>query len=85
MLYILTSPFYFFPSGLPQIADFIAVMMIIIYFIKNNFNFYVEKNSPINLLFLFVVWSLLVNLFWTFKIGKYSVLIYPVYYLYNFF
>jgi len=49
------SPFYFFPSGLPQIADFFAAFMIIAYFIKNNFKIYVEKNNPFNLLFFCIL------------------------------
>jgi len=81
--FILMSPFYFSPSGLPQIADFFAAFMIIAYFIKNNFKIYVEKNNPFNLLFFFVFWTLLVNLLWTLKLGNTSIVIYSIYYLYN--
>jgi len=81
--FILMSPFYFSPSGLPQIADFFAAFMIIAYFIKNNFEIYVEKNNPFNLLFFFVFWTLLVNLLWTLKLGNTSIIIYSIYYVYN--
>jgi len=84
-MYILLSPFYFFRSGLPQIADFLVVTFIIVFLIKNNFEVYtLKKGNPLNFLFFFVIWAFVVTLFWIIIINDISIIIYPVYYLYNF-
>lgn len=83
-MYILLSPFYFFRSGVPQIADFVGVIFIIVLLIKNNFKLYIlKKGNPLNFLFLFVIWAFVVTLSWILVISDISIIIYPVYYLYN--
>jgi hypothetical protein len=83
-MYILLSPFYFFRSGIPQIADFVGVVFIVVLLIKNNFKLYIlEKRNSLNFLFLFVGWAFVATLFWVIIINDTSMMIFPIYYLYN--
>lgn len=66
-LYFILKPFYFWESGIPQIADFFLILAIVFYIFKKRFLIRFHKGSSsyiyINLVFVFYV--LLVNTFWS--------------------
>jgi hypothetical protein len=86
-LYFVVNPLYLWKSGLPQIADILLVLIIVIYFIANRFKFSFDIKSKaflLNALFL-VVWVLLINFIWILLRQEFSnFFINSIFYLYNF-
>ena len=86
-LYFILKPFYFWKSGLPQISDFILVLLMIVYFTSNKFSISFNKRSVVFLKngLLFVTWIIFVNGAWALKLQTSDSFILPtVYYMYNF-
>ena len=77
------APFYFFPSGTPQLTDFVYALSLYPLFFNNQY-----LNSLINIwpryLLFFVIWVLFVSLIMGINIGSISSIIFSIYYLYNF-
>lgn len=78
--YIITTPFYIFNSGLPQISDIIIAIAIITYF---NGKFEINKRIffLINILFIYI---LLINSYWFMNFLSNSFLLSTIFYFYNF-
>ena len=77
------SPFYFFRSGLPQIADFVYVISVLPFFYNfKKFNFLL--NTWPKTLVLFIIWVSIVSTFWFLNLGDPKFLMPLFYYLFNF-
>jgi len=59
-LYFIFCPFYFFPSGLPQISDFILIIAVITFFFQRK-RFTVTRDIIIKYLRYFITIVLLIN------------------------
>ena len=81
-IYLIVFPFYLFESGNPQLADVFGAVIIglniksILTSIKTN---RFTKN-----LFLFVVYTILVNTAWMLIAGDFAILLSSVFYFYSF-
>ena len=84
-VFIILSPFYFFRSGIPQIADFVGAAMIGFLLVKDRFSFRLKTGNPLFFLLLFVIWTIIVDLIWAMILGDLSIITFPIYYLYDFF
>ena len=82
-LYVVLKPFYLFPSGVPQIADLILVLALIIsaLFIKVR----IDKNtaSVLKAGFYFSLYTVGVNLAWSLYLKDLGMVVYASYYIYN--
>jgi hypothetical protein len=86
-LYFILKPFYFWKSGLPQIADIIMVLLIIVYIVFNRFkiSFYKKDLRFLVVGLFFVLWVILVNLIWALRFQTTDSFIFPtLFYVYNF-
>jgi hypothetical protein len=86
-LFLLLFPFYFFPSGNPQIADIIIILIFFIALLSlliNKFKLVIKINKIIKLFFFFILYVFFVNIIWFLILNQYSLLIYTSYYFYNF-
>lgn len=82
ILYLMLSPFYFFSSGLPQIADFVLVIGVALNMMrKRGFSF--PNSWFTRILFLFLINTSLVNLLTAFFLQTTRPLLPALYYLYN--
>ncbi len=86
-LYFVLKPFYLWDSGLPQISDFIIVIMFCFYFISSGLSVRFDSNMK-KLLFtglLFSAYVLIANIIWMFILsGPTSFIITSIFYIYNF-
>ena len=73
------SQFYLWDSGLPQFSHILIILSIITYFTKN---YYIDKIS-ILIIFLFLIWVILVNLFWFSLYFDKSYIFSTVYWIFN--
>lgn len=82
--YFILTPFYLWSSGLPQLADFILVLALILYFLKFRFKLMMEKSSKriMILLVIFLMWVAIINLVWTVLLS-YNLFRPILYYLFN--
>jgi len=83
--YIILAPFHFFPSGLPQIADYLFLFLFILVIFENKGRFAVENwvSNTVLGLALFVSYVIVLNLVW-FAIDKnLKRLLFPAYYIFN--
>lgn len=86
-MYYVMNPFYFWRSGLPQIADYLLIISMIIFLFHSKFSFGIklEQKSLILSGLLFVIWIVVVNLLWLIILKDSSSLILnSLFYLYNF-
>ncbi|MDW7671924.1 MAG: hypothetical protein SCK57_12420 [Bacillota bacterium] len=86
-LYFILSPFYFWSSGLPQVADFIIIFLVFVYAIKKQFRFGIPTESRQFLLtgLFFVGYVLAANLTWMMILnGSISFIRTSAFYIYNF-
>jgi hypothetical protein len=63
--YIVSSPFYVFPSGLPQISDIILLLAFIV-MIPDFFGKYIYKYRGFRYLYMFLLLTIIVNLSYSF-------------------
>ncbi len=85
-MYFVFAPFYFWTSGLPQIADLILVLLIVLYAIKKNMKFRFMNRTRFFLLsgLAFVVYVTYTNLTWMMILSSRDVGVNSFFYLYNF-
>jgi hypothetical protein len=86
-LYFILKPFYLWSSGLPQIADFILVFLIVIYLVKKDFRITVISNAKkfINIGLILVTYIVIVNLIWLLVLNSSNTFILAsIFYIYNF-
>jgi hypothetical protein len=87
-VYFILKPFYFWQSGLPQISDFIIIILILTYLLKSGFaiQYFDEFKKFILVGLFFILYVLATNLIWMVLLD-YSLgfLLTSVYYIYNYF
>lgn len=80
-LYIIFSPFYIFQSSLPQPADYLIILLILLnpeIFLRNI----TRPKFPRNL-FVFVIYTILVNCIWTMVHSTPLFLLNSLFYVFN--
>src|SRR5699024_9035494 len=60
-LFIIFQPIYLWSSGVPQVADILGVLLIVLTSIKYKS---IKKDLPIYIILFFMFYTLTVNLFW---------------------
>ena len=86
-LYFILNPFYLWKSGLPQMADIILALLIVVYLVSNKFKIsFHRKNSRFLIIGLFfVLWVIIVNLIWALRMQTTNSFLFPtLFYVYNF-
>lgn len=84
-LYFILTPFYLWKSGLPQISDFVMLLLVLINLANKNKKIYVsahEKHSVI-ISFLFVYYIVMINIIWVLITGEYTFIKMSLFYIYN--
>jgi len=80
--YLVAKPFYLFPSGGPQIADFIAGLLFVATFFGRQT--ITRTTSPVLwVCILFATYSLIVNAIWAMLMMDLSMLMTPAFYFFN--
>lgn len=86
-LYFILKPFYLWSSGLPQISDFLMLFLMVIFGLRNKLSIKVAKNHKyfLTVSLIFVVYLMIINFFWGFRLQAFDSFLYPVlFYLFNF-
>ena len=82
-IYLLVFPFYVFSEGNPQIADIFGAFLVAINLREIITS--ISANRFTKNLFLFVVYTIIVNTIWLLIIGEIKIIKNSVFYLYSFF
>ena len=82
-IYLIVFPFYLFESGNPQIADLFGFLIIIINL--KTILISIKSNRFTKNLFLFVLYTFLVNSIWMLLLGDFNILKNSIFYFYSFF
>jgi hypothetical protein len=87
ILYFLLKPFYLWNSGLPQIADFV-ILLLVIYTLFLGGGLYKEKDQEQNFTFIlclgFLFYVIAINSVWTMVLGDtMDLMISTFFYIYN--
>ncbi|MCC7424951.1 MAG: hypothetical protein IT428_32165 [Planctomycetaceae bacterium] len=82
--YLLLSPFYFFESGQPQIADYILALLTGWLALARGFSFSRALTGIVVTAALLTSYIVLVNGSWTVLLGEDELLLYTAFYLFNF-
>jgi hypothetical protein len=86
-LYLLSTPFYVFKSGLPQPGDALVFLLTPLALIGWNGRLHPDVVRTLRPLFGFTLWVTVVNLAWATLLGTWSrpkdFLIHPLFYAYN--
>ena len=82
-IYLIVFPFYMFAEGNPQLADLFGALLIIAN-IKSILTS-ISANRYTKYLFLFVVYTFIVNSIWMLMIGDIKIIKNSIFYLYSFF
>lgn len=85
-LYFILNPFYFWKSGLPQIADFIMVLLMIVYITNSGLKISFNSKSAgfLKTGLFFAIWVIIVNLSWSLFLQSDSFIFPTLFYVYNF-
>lgn len=78
LIYIFFSGLYLFPSGNPQVSDFILFIGISIIFLSG-----IPKNKTNSKIFLLISYVFIVNLFWSAYHADLTPVKYSLFYIYN--
>ncbi|PYZ92582.1 hypothetical protein CR194_13000 [Salipaludibacillus keqinensis] len=78
-LYFILAPFYFFSSGLPQIADYIIAVVIIVYIIYFNF----EKDIRFYLSIIILTLITVINAIWSMILTSPNMNVNTIYFIFN--
>lgn len=81
-VYVILFPFYFLPSGGGQISDLFGILLI--FFSSKRIYANVKNIKFVKVLFLFIVYTFLINTVWVLGIEKISLLKSSINYLYAF-
>jgi len=82
ILYLFLSPFYFFPSGQPQIADFVLILGVAFVIMRNR-GITWPKSFFVRVYYLFLINIVLVNLLTAFFLQTTGPVLPTLYYIYN--
>jgi len=84
-IFIILRPFYLFKeSGIPQIADYVMVLIIGLEFISSDLKLKKEIYPNVKDFFYFVSYIIFINFIWTLITGDTSILRNSIFYFYNF-
>ena len=86
IIYVIIKPFYFWRSGLPQPADFIFVVLILMVLLRVDVGkifSYFYRQKIVVLALLFVFWIFTINSVWTISLSNPRMMFPTVFYLYN--
>jgi hypothetical protein len=87
-LFLIFFPFYVGPSGLPQPADCLIIILLPMLLARWNGNM-LDMGRTFKVLLLFTAYAILLNLMWSFALGAFSInlkqgfLLSPTFYIYN--
>ena len=72
VLFVVLTPFYLWRSGLPQIADFVMVLLLASYLLRKRLVFVRPASTRhiVTVATLFVVHIIVVNVTWMLLLGK---------------
>ena len=80
--YFILKPFYLFPVGNPQIADFLIVILFVVTILK--FGPYISNYSYISKsIWLFIFYTFIINLAWAAILQDIDMLKVPLFYAFN--
>jgi hypothetical protein len=85
--YFVLTPFYWWSSGLPQVADILLVITMAAYVIKNRLKVPVGLGAYrfVGVGLIFILWVMITNLRWTFQLQMAETFLDAIlFYLYNF-
>jgi len=82
-IYLIAYPFYLLPEGNPQVADLFGAILIIVN-LKSILTS-INTNTYTKYLFLFVIYTFIVNTIWMLIIGDILIIKNSIFYLYSFF
>ncbi|MDY0885647.1 O-antigen ligase family protein [Dongia soli] len=82
-LYILLKPFYMLPSGLPQVGDFLLIIMLTLLAFQRRVYFSKEARAFTGWMVLFAVHATVVNVTWSAILADKKVMLYAAYYVFN--
>lgn len=84
-IFIILYPFYFFKkSGIPQIADYVMAIVIVLVFISSGLKLKKDIHPTVKDFIYFVSYIVFINFIWTLLTGDTSILMNALYYFYNF-
>ena len=84
--YLIFKPFYWWSSGLPQVSDFIFVLLVVSLLFYKKFNVFIRGKSQKLVVYsaVFSLYILFVNSIWTVLLNSdTSMLFTSIYYIYN--
>lgn len=83
-LYLVLKPFYFWSSGVPQVSDFIMVLMISLFIsIKHNYKIILKNTNLMMIMLVFTFFSIGVNLVWSILLSSTDMIAPSIYLFYN--
>lgn len=82
-IYLIVFPFYVFAEGNPQLADIFGSILILVN--VRPIIMSINSNRYTKFLFLFIVYTFIVNSIWMLLIGNFDILKNSIFYLYSFF
>jgi len=84
-VFIILRPFYLFKkSGIPQIADYVMVVIIVLVFISSGLKLKKEIYPNVKDFFYFVSYIMFINFIWTLLTNDTSILRNSLFYFFNF-
>jgi hypothetical protein len=83
-LYLILKPFYLFESGMPQIADYLVVMLVFLTFISRQMTLKRSLIPILSKLAALMGYFVAVDATWAFISGETEILLYACYYIFNF-
>ncbi len=87
--YLFLAPFYVLPSGLPQPADLVMVILVVLTTFAPGLRFPIASKRPRQALLFFLVYACLVNIAWALMTGNFtlakktSMLLHPTFFVFN--
>ncbi len=82
-IYLIVFPFYILPEGNPQLADIFGSLLVAVNF--KSILTSINTNRYTKFLFLFVIYTFIVNAIWMIIVGDMTILKNSVFYLYCYF
>lgn len=88
-LVVLLFPFYLFGSGIPQVADWLGLLLLAVLLRTWNGRLAPPLVKPLKSLILFILYVLVVNLVWSLVVLRFSIsakdgfLLAPTFYIFN--
>nr|WP_319947307.1 hypothetical protein [uncultured Shimia sp.] len=85
LLSVLLAPFYFLPSGLPQLSHLVIALAVVVRIMNGSFRLRVRvlRIPAVRLLLMFVFWVICVSLTWSFVFLNFKPLFYALFYVFN--